>query len=115
MIKQFNVTSLILGFILNAIDLNYIDYKFLQNSNDPWFCISCCSEMFPFNTVKNKNFISNFYDSNSKSKNIEDKNSSLLPKPSEHLKHLVNHFNNMSLLPDDINSDDPENTVSSKY
>ena len=65
--------------------------------------------------MKNKNFISNFYDSNSKSKNIEDKNSSLLPKLSEHLKHLVNHFNNMSLLPDDINSDDPENTVSSKY
>ena len=65
--------------------------------------------------MKNKNFISNFYDSNSKSKNIEDKNSSLLPKPSEHLKHLVNQFNNMSSSPDDINSDDPENTVSSKY
>ena len=96
-------------------DLNYIDYKFLQNSNDPWFCISCCSKIFPFNTVKNKNFISNFYDSNSKSKNIDDKNSSLLLKPSEHLKHLVNQFNNMSSSPDDINSDDPENTVSSKY
>ena len=58
-------------------DLNYIDYKLLQNSNDPWFCISCCSEISPFNTVKNKNFISNFYDKNSKSKNIDDKNSSL--------------------------------------
>ena len=56
-------------------DLNYIDYKFLQNSNDPWFCISCCSEIFPFSVVKNKNFISNFYDSN-KSKNIVDKDSS---------------------------------------
>ena len=95
-------------------DLNYIDYKFLQNSNDPWFCISCCSKIFPFNTAKNKNFISNFYDNNSKSKNIDDKNSSLLLKPSEHLKHLVNQFN-MSSLPDDINSDDPANTVSSKY
>ena len=75
-------------------DLNYIDYKFLQNSNDPWFCISCCSEIFPFSTVKNKNFISNFYDSN-KSKNIVDKDSSLLLKLSEHLKQLVNQFNNM--------------------
>ena len=37
-------------------DLNYIDYKFPQNSNDPWFCILCCSEIFPFSTVKNKNF-----------------------------------------------------------
>ena len=31
------------------------------------------------------------------------------------LKQLVNQFNNMSSQPDDINSDDPENTVSSKY
>ena len=49
-------------------DLNYNDYKFLQNSNDPWFCISCCSENFPFNTVKITNSVSTFYDSNSKSK-----------------------------------------------
>ena len=35
-------------------DLNYIDYKYLQNSNDPWFCISRCSEIFLFSTVKNK-------------------------------------------------------------
>ena len=73
-------------------DLNFIDYKFLQNSNDPWFCISCCSEIFPFSTVKNKNFISNFYDSN-KANNTVDKDSSLLLKPSEHLKQLVNEFN----------------------
>ena len=65
--------------------------------------------------MKNKNFISNFYDSNSKSKNIVDKNSSLLLKPSEHLKYLVNQFNNMSSSPDDIDSDNPENTVSSIY
>ena len=64
--------------------------------------------------MKNKNFISNFCDSN-KSKTIIDKDSSLVLKPSEHLKHLVNQFNNMSSQPDDINSDDPENTVSSKY
>ena len=57
---------------------------------------------------------SNFCDSN-KSKNIVDKDSSLLLKPSEHLKHLVNQFNNMSSQPDDINSNYPENTVSSKY
>ena len=95
-------------------DLNFIDYKFLQNSNDPWFCISCCSEIFPFSTVKNKNFISNFYDSN-KANNIVDKDSSLLLKPSEHLKHLVNQFNNVSSPPGDINSEDPENTISSKY
>ena len=71
-------------------------------------------KIFPFSPVKNKNFISNFCDSN-KSKNIVDKDSSLLLKPSEHLKHLVNQFHNMSSQPDNINSDDPENTISSKY
>ena len=95
--------------------LNYIHYKFLQSSNDGVVYILCCSEIFPFNTVKNKNFIFDFYDNNSKSKNIDKKNSSLLLKPSEHLKHLVNQFNNMSSSPGDNNSDDPANTVSSKY
>ena len=28
---------------------------------------------------------------------------------------MVNQFNNMSSQPDDVNSDDPENTVSSKF
>ena len=55
--------------------------------------------------MKNKNLIPNFYHSN-KSKNIVDKDISLLLKPSEHLKHLVNQFN-MSSPADDINSDDP--------
>ena len=36
-------------------------------------------------------------------------------KPSEHLKHLVNQFINMSSPPDDTNSDNPKNTVPSKY
>ena len=71
---------------------------------------------FPFNTVKNnKNLTSIFHNSNSKTKKPDDKGSYLLLKPSEHLKHLVNQFSNMSSPPNDINSGDPENTVSSKY
>ena len=96
-------------------ELNQIDYKFLHNPNDPWFCISCCSDIFPFDTVKNRNFISNFYDSNNKSKNTDEKHSSLLLKLLESLKHLINQFHNISSPPSDINSDYPENTVSSKY
>ena len=64
---------------------------------------------------RNKNFISNNYDRNNKSKNIDNKDSSLLLKPSEHLKDLVHQFNNTSSPRDDINSDDSENTVSFKY
>lgn len=97
--------------------LNYTEYKFLENSNDPWFCISCFSKTFPFNTVKNnKNFISYFHDKNNQSgkTHYKDTDSSLLLKPSEHLKHLAAQFSNMSSS-DDINNDDSENFVKSKY
>ena len=41
---------------INCNNLSYIDYKFPQNSNDPWYCILCCCEIFPFNSMKsNKN------------------------------------------------------------
>ena len=36
-------------------NLNYIDYKNLPGSYDPWFCILCCYEIFPFGTLANKN------------------------------------------------------------
>ena len=26
--------------------LNHIDYKYLQRSSDPWFCLYCCSSIF---------------------------------------------------------------------
>ena len=93
---------------------NYIDYKFLQNSNDSWYCILCCSQIFPFNSMKsNKNFsicTGNFYNNNKPGKtNIEG---SLLLKPAENLKLLVNQFNN-NASPED--NTDPENVVQSKY
>ena len=28
--------------------LNLVDYKYLQRSTDPWFCLSCCSTILPF-------------------------------------------------------------------
>ena len=37
--------------------LNHIDYKYLRGSNEPWYCVSCCSKIFPFGTLTNKDFI----------------------------------------------------------
>ena len=99
---------------INCNNLNYIDYKFLQNSNDPWYCILCCSQIFPFNSMKsNKNFsmcVSNFHNNNNSGKTNTE--GSLLLKPSENLKLLVNQFNN-NASPED--NTDPENVVQSKY
>ena len=40
-------------------NLNYLDYRYLQNSNESWYCIECCSTIFPFNSLlSNKNFFS---------------------------------------------------------
>ena len=36
---------------------NHIDYKYLQGSNEPWYCLSCCRNIFPFRTLTNKDSI----------------------------------------------------------
>ena len=28
--------------------LDFVDYKYLQRSTDPWFYLSCCSTILPF-------------------------------------------------------------------
>ena len=38
--------------------LNYLDYSSLQNCDESWCCIECCSTIFPFNSLSgNKNFL----------------------------------------------------------
>ena len=93
-------------------DPNHINYKFLQSSNDPWIFSHAAVKL---SLLILRKISSIFYDSNNKSKKPDDKDGSLLLKPSEHLKYSVNQFNNMSSPPDHINSDDSENTISSKY
>ena len=78
------------------------------------YCILCCSQIFPFNSLKsNKDFsicVSNFHNNNKPGKrNIEG---FLLLKPSENLKLLVNQYNN-NTSPED--NTDPENVFQSKY
>ena len=39
-------------------NLNYLDYRYLQNSDKSWYCTECCSTNFPFNSLSsNKNFL----------------------------------------------------------
>ena len=99
-------------------NLNNLDYRYLQNCDESWYCIECCSSIFPFNSLSStKNFLTccNSTDSDSnfiQLKELEnDHNSSLLPKPSPNLELLVNQFNNAT--PE--NNNDPEKISSSKY
>ena len=94
----------------------YLDYRYLQNCNKSWYCIKCCSTIFPFNFLSSsKNFLAccTTTDSNiTQLKDLEsDHDSSLLLKPSANLGLLVNQFNNAT--PE--NGNDPEKIASSKY
>ena len=89
-------------------NLNDLDYKYLQNCDEFWYCIECCSTIFPFNSLSsNKNFLAccTNIDSNiTQWKHLENgHDSSLLLKPSN-LELLVNQFNNTT----SENGNDPE-------
>ena len=107
MIEPFNMTFVTVGFTLIAITLIVL-IKFLQNSIDPWYCI------FQFNSMESsKNFsmcVSNLHNNNNPVKTLNNE-SSLLLKPSENLKLLVDQFYNASRK----DNTDPENVVQSKY
>ena len=97
-------------------NLNYLDYRYLQNSNESRYCTECCSTIFPFNSLSNnKNFLAcctNTDNNTTQWIDLEnDRNSSLSLKLSSNLQLLVNLFNNAT--PE--NNDDPEKTCSSKY
>ena len=88
---------------------NYLDYRYLQNCDESWYCTDCCSIIFLFNSLSsNKNFLVCCTNTDS---NITHHNSSLSLKPSSNLEFLVNQFNNAT--PE--NSNDPEKISSSKY
>ena len=89
---------------------NYLDYRYLQNCDESWYCIECCSTIFPFNFLSsNKNFLGCCTNTDSNIiqwKNQEnDHNSSLSLKSSK-------PSSNLELS---VNSNDPEKICSSKY
>ena len=97
-------------------NLNYLDYRYLQSSNESWYCIECCSTIFPFDSLlSNKNFHSccaNTDNNNTHWIDLENYcNSSLSLKDSSNLELLVNQFNNAT----SENSNDPEKVCSSRY
>ena len=92
---------------INCDNLNYLDYRYIQNCDEFWYYIECCSIIFPFN------FLSSNTDSNiSQWKDLENNhNRSLLLKPSLKLEFSANQFNNATLE----NGNDSEKVASSKY
>ena len=89
-------------------NLNYVDCRYLQKCEKPWYCRECCSTIFPFNSLSSsRNVLACCTDSNIiQERDLKnDYDSSLSLKFSLNLELLVNHFNNAT--PE--NSNDPEN------
>ena len=95
--------------------MTFISFGFIWNViNDPWYCLSCFSNIFPFRTQTNKDFISSITTTNSFSQGTNsdnDKESLLSLNPPSDLALLHNQFNNTS--PE--NNRDPGNFVNSKF
>ena len=93
--------------------LNHIDYKYLQGSNEPWYCFSCCSNIFPFGTLTNRDFVPSIANSLSQqgTKNDNDNESLLSLKPPSDLDLLYNPL--ITVLQKKNN--DSVNVVNSKY
>ena len=97
-------------------NLHYLDYKYLQNCDESWYCIECCSRIFPFNSlISNTNFLACCTSTDIKNMQWKDlgsdHNSSLLLNPSPNLELLVEQFNNANAE----NTNCPENISSFKY
>ena len=46
-----------LSIHIKCNNLSYLNYRHLQNSDKSWYCIECCSTIFPFNSaLSNKGF-----------------------------------------------------------
>ena len=90
-------------------NLNYLDYRYLQNCDES-------STIFPFNSLSgNKNFLACWTNTDcniTQWKDLEtDLDSSLILKLSSNLELLVNQFNNTTTE----NGNGPEKIASSKY
>ena len=90
--------------------LNYIDYKYLQGCNEPWYCLSCTAMLFPFGNLNNKTFLG-FIGNNNNNNESKNSNNSLILKALPDLALLFNQFKNA--IPE--KNSDPENVIQSKY
>ena len=75
-------------------NLNYLDYRYLQNCNESWYCIECFSTIFPFKSlVSNKNSLAccTSTDNNIQWIDLENDYSSSLPLKLSNSELVVNY------------------------
>ena len=80
-------------------NLNYVDYKCFSGNGDPWFCLKCNSQLFPFGTLDNKKFMLHIHNSSNMKNDNENEFNILVLKtssqPSSLLTNLITHLKHM--------------------
>ena len=96
---------------LKCNDLNYVDSQMIKKLNTSWYCLKCCTHIFPFTSLNN--FKLHTLLSNKRFCDIEPTDTCLVLKPPKNLAHLFNEMNNLS--PDDDDDDSHDEHVNCKY
>ena len=91
--------------------LNDIDYRYLQASTSPWYCIICTSETFPFSLLTDIQLILHLSSNTNINFDVHPPNLSLSPNPTN-----VNIFNDIdsyisSQIPLGNKNDDHDDTI----
>ena len=95
-------------------NLNYVGYEQLSGCSDPWYCLSCNSEIHALDNLNKQNIISLIREKltdSLKLDKINSKNTLVLKLPAN-LRQLFNQFNNGT---GNYRSRDPDNAVKCRY
>ena len=93
--------------------LNYLNYKYLEGYNEPWYCLSFTAILFPFGNLNNQKILDFLKNNNNNNNDNNINNNKILKPPPDLLLNLILFIHFSNGVPDDNN--DPENVMQSKY
>ena len=70
-------------------NLNYVDYTCLSGNGDPWFCLKCNSQLFPFGTLDNEKFMLHIHNKSNMGNDNENEFNNLVLKTSFQPKFII--------------------------
>ena len=95
-------------------NLNYVEYQYLSDCSDPWYCLNCNSEIYFLGNLSKQNFMSFTRENLTNSLKLDNMNSTstlFLKQPAD-LSQLFKQFNNIT---ENHTNRDPDNAVKCRY
>ena len=91
-------------------NLNYVNYQYLSDCSDPWYCLNCSSEIYALGNLNKQNVLSLIRENliNSLKLDNMDSTSTLVLKQPGNVSRLFNQFNNTT---ENHTNKNPDNAV----